>query len=78
MSEEPQNRQEILTGVNVGGNLTTGDITQTIFNTPQPMAGNPFAPPQPNPCILDIACHHQEAVRGKSSRHINILHELSP
>jgi NB-ARC domain len=36
MSDESKNNQEILTGVNVGGNLTVGDITQIINPAPAP------------------------------------------
>jgi tetratricopeptide (TPR) repeat protein len=46
MNEKHQISQKILTNTTVGGNLTTGSITQNIFNTPPPLDGNPFAPPQ--------------------------------
>ncbi|PPJ64013.1 tetratricopeptide repeat protein, partial [Cuspidothrix issatschenkoi] len=47
MSEQPQINQSILNNVNVGGNLTTGDIYQNIYSQPKQLEGNPFKPPQP-------------------------------
>ncbi|MFM7364895.1 MAG: AAA family ATPase [Cuspidothrix sp.] len=47
MSEQPQINQSIIDNVHVGGNLTTGDIYQTIYSQSQQLEGNPFKPPQP-------------------------------
>ncbi|MBD1213470.1 MAG: ATP-binding protein, partial [Dolichospermum circinale Clear-D4] len=47
MSEQPQINQSILNNVHVGGNLTTGNIYQTIYSQLKQLEGNPFKPPQP-------------------------------
>ena len=47
MSEQPQINQSILNNVNVGGNLTTGNIYQRIYSQLKQLEGNPFKPPQP-------------------------------
>lgn len=47
MSEQPQINQSILSNVNVGSSLTTGDIYQNIYSQSKQLEGNPFKPPQP-------------------------------